>query len=209
MIRHYVARRAQVTEGHPHNVDERFTERESSALPWCRPHPRQPDRRDLPPAVPVKLAEPRRPVIRTSPWRPAPRMLLHRARCPGRPSFPRGASLMTCRGSAECSAGSSAATPGLSELECARGEPRYSRPGAAQDWVTAGEGRAEGKERHEGNTLCVALLQHRQGVPVGQVHGILHACDVGDRQRVNQVLAGDVAEADAANQALVAPSPSP
>jgi hypothetical protein len=37
MIRHYVARRAQVTEGHPHNADERLTERESSALPQRRP----------------------------------------------------------------------------------------------------------------------------------------------------------------------------
>jgi len=41
--------------------DERLTERESGALPRRRPHPRQPDRRDLPPAVPVRLAEPRRP----------------------------------------------------------------------------------------------------------------------------------------------------
>ena len=39
---------------------------------------------------------------------------------------------------------------------------------------------------------------------VGQVHGVLHARDIGDRQRVNQVLAGDVAEADAADQAVVA-----
>ena len=75
---------------------------------------------------------------------------------------------------------------------------------AAQDRVTAGEGRAKREERHEGNAPCRALLEHRQGAPVGQVHGILHARDVGDRQRVNQVLTGDVAEADAADQPVVA-----
>ena len=42
----------------------------------------------------------------------------------------------------------------------------------------------------EGNAPCLALLQHEQGVPVCWVHGILHACDVSDRQRVNQMLTG-------------------
>ena len=52
---------------------------------------------------------------------------------------------------------------------------------AAQDRITAGEDRAEREERHEGNARCLALLQHGQGVPVCQVHGILDARDVGDR----------------------------
>jgi hypothetical protein len=36
MIRHYVARRAQVTEGHPHNADERALSSEfMPAIPQC------------------------------------------------------------------------------------------------------------------------------------------------------------------------------
>jgi hypothetical protein len=75
---------------------------------------------------------------------------------------------------------------------------------AAHDRVTAGERRSERKERHERDAPRSALVQDGKGAPVRQVHGILHAGDIGDRQRVQQVLTGDVAEADPPDEAAIA-----
>src|SRR6185437_1924103 len=70
--------------------------------------------------------------------------------------------------------------------------------------AAAGEAGAEREERHESDAAGVTLFQYRHGPPAGQVQQVLHAGDVGDGQRAAQVDRRDVAEADAADQAVLA-----
>jgi hypothetical protein len=70
--------------------------------------------------------------------------------------------------------------------------------------AAAGEAGTEREERHEGDAAGVALLEYRHRPPVGQVEQVLHAGDVGDGQRAAEVAGRDVAEADAADQAVLA-----
>ena len=59
-------------------------------------------------------------------------------------------------------------------------------------------------ERHERDAALGALLEYLLRSAVGGVVGVLRARDVGEPQRVEQVRHGDVAQADFADQAVVA-----
>src|SRR6266567_6005305 len=58
--------------------------------------------------------------------------------------------------------------------------------------------KAEREERHERYAAGIALLEHGHRGPVCQVHRSLHAGDVSDGERAKQMVAGDIAKADAA-----------
>ena len=102
--------------------------------------------------------------------------------------------------------GARPSSPG--ERDLGGGEP--SRCGGAETCLLPSTGLArceagaQREERHEGDPARGALLEHGHRGAVGQVQRVLHARDRGVLQRVQQVLAGDVAQADAADQALVA-----
>jgi len=73
----------------------------------------------------------------------------------------------------------------------------------AENRIVLGEGRAQREERDEGYPAGVALLEHGHRGAVSEVERILYAGNISVLESVQQVLAGDVAEADAADQAVL------
>ena len=91
---------------------------------------------------------------------------------------------------------------------CAGVRPSFvGRPpdgGVAEHGIVGGERRAEREERHERDAVFDARVEHRLRSPVGEVVRVLHADDLGAVQRDLQMLDGDAAQPDSADEALVA-----
>ncbi len=149
-----------------------------------------------------------------SPPRPGPRVPPRPARCPRRPCFPRGGSLMTCRGSAGCSAESSAATPGLSEPERGRGELRCSRPaGCAGQWA-ASLYEHESEVRYlawHAQEILVAVALARDDQAQAKIHAerLLAAAEPLRNRRARAVAHLGLARAMLVEDAITGPNPSP
>jgi len=62
--------------------------------------------------------------------------------------------------------------------------------GLARTGLPRAKPEPSGKNGTKAMPRGMALLEHRQGAPVRQVHQILHAGDVGDGERVPEVVAG-------------------
>ena len=66
--------------------------------------------------------------------------------------------------------------------------------------------RSQAEEGDEGDTARGALIQHRRRRPVNGVESVLYAGDLGILRGPQQMLTGDIAQPDAADQSLVAGS---
>jgi len=125
---------------------------------------------------------------------------VHRRRARHRPQRDsrRGAEATTCQESEACSARPPTSRQGGAlcrrETETV-GDAHDSR--IAQHGVRAGAPRAEWSERNACDAPSGAQLEHRpRRRLIGEVERILHAHDLADRQRVQQMIAGDVAQTD-------------
>ena len=96
--------------------------------------------------------------------------------------------------------------PGQRDLRWRGAEPGADgrEYGIGEQTATLVAGQAQWAVRHERDVPGLAFCEHVAGSLVGQIEEVLDTDDIGLGNRAEQVLAGDVADADSVDEALVA-----